>query len=157
MNYYCFITRVNNCVIKVGIWFNETHNFRTLDINLYLNINLYPKHLYLKKLKEDLNDGSWTLCRSKKTWAWLQQYPRQECIPVGCVLPTAVAIPEAGTTPQAPPRSRHPPSQIPLNFPLGCGPGPDPPQFPPWLWAWTRSPPTSPLGVGLETPPARSP
>ena len=58
MNYYCFITRVNNCVIKVGIWFNETHNFRTLDINLYLNINLYPKHLYLKKLKEDLNDGS---------------------------------------------------------------------------------------------------
>ena len=26
---------------------------------------------------------------------------------------------------------------IPLNFPLGCGPGPDPPQFPP-------------LGVGLE-------
>ena len=25
---------------------------------------------------------------------------------------------------------------IPLNFPLGCGPGPDPPQFPPWVWAW---------------------
>ena len=26
------------------------------------------------------------------------------------------------------PRSRHPPpGQIPLNFPLGCGPGPDPP------------------------------
>ena len=54
--------------------------------------------------------------------------------------------------------------QIPLNFPLGCGPGPDPISFPlgcvpgsappqllPWLWAWTRSPSTSPLGVGLET------
>ena len=26
---------------------------------------------------------------------------------------------------------------IPLNFPLGCGPGSDPPQFPPWVWAWT--------------------
>ena len=24
---------------------------------------------------------------------------------------------------------------IPLNFPLGCGPGSDPPQFPPWVWA----------------------
>ena len=24
----------------------------------------------------------------------------------------------------------------PLNFPLGCGPGPVPPQFPPWVWAW---------------------
>ena len=43
--------------------------------------------------------------------------------------------------------------QIPLNFPLGCGPGPDPPQLPPWLWAWTRSPSTSPLVVGLEPPP----
>ena len=41
------------------------------------------------------------------------------------------------------------PGSDPLNFPLGCGPGPDPPnfplgcgpgsdlpQFPPWLWAW---------------------
>ena len=42
--------------------------------------------------------------------------------------------------------------QIPLNFPLGCGLGPDPPQLPPPLWAWTRSPSISPLGVGLETP-----
>ena len=25
---------------------------------------------------------------------------------------------------------------IPLNFPFGCGPGSDPPQFPPWVWAW---------------------
>ena len=59
-------------------------------------------------------------------------------------------------------QSRHPPEQapqprspstsplavgldhIPLNFPLGCGPGdpptpslwPDPPKLPPWLWAW---------------------
>ena len=43
--------------------------------------------------------------------------------------------------PHPPPRSRHPPGQIPLNFPLGCGPG-DPP---------ARSPLTSPFGVGLET------
>ena len=53
-------------------------------------------------------------------------------------------------TPQ-PPWSRHPPGQIPLNFPLGCEPGPDPPKLPPWLWAWTRSPSNSPLGVGLKT------
>ena len=35
-------------------------------------------------------------------------------------------------------------------------PQPDPPQLPPWVWAWrsplARSPSTSPLGVGLETP-----
>ena len=50
---------------------------------------------------------------------------------------------------QASPRSRHlltrSPStsplsvgldQIPLNFPIGCGPGPDPPQLPPWVWAF---------------------
>ena len=47
--------------------------------------------------------------------------------------------------------------QIPLNFPIGCGPGPDPPQLPPWLWAWTRSPSTSPLGCGLETPQDQAP
>ena len=29
---------------------------------------------------------------------------------------------------------------IPLNFPLGCGPGPDPPQLSPWLWAWSITP-----------------
>ena len=42
------------------------------------------------------------------------------------------------------------PGQFPLNFPLGCGSGPDLPQLPPWVWAWTRSPSTSPLGVGLD-------
>ena len=48
-----------------------------------------------------------------------------------------------------------PPGQIPLNFSLGWGPGPDPPQLLPWVWPWSpppaRSPWTSPLGVGLET------
>ena len=39
---------------------------------------------------------------------------------------------------------------IPLNFPLGCGPGSDPPQFPPWVWAWIWSPSISPLGVDLD-------
>ena len=42
--------------------------------------------------------------------------------------------------------------QIPLNFPLGCGPGPNPPQLPPWLWAWTRSPQLPPPGT--RHPPA---
>ena len=27
-----------------------------------------------------------------------------------------------------------------LNFPLRCGSRPDPPQFPPWVWAWIRGP-----------------
>ena len=41
--------------------------------------------------------------------------------------------------------------QIPLNFPLGCEPRPDPPQLPPCLvWAWTSSPSISPLAVGLD-------
>ena len=39
---------------------------------------------------------------------------------------------------------------IPINFPLGCGPGSYPPQFPPWVWAWTWSPSVSPLGVGVS-------
>ena len=87
------------------------------------------------------------------------------------------ASPRAGTSPPShhPPWSRHlragtpqtrSPStsplavdldQIPLNFPLGCGSGPDPPQFPPWLWAWTRSPSISPLAVGLDQIPLHSP
>ena len=46
---------------------------------------------------------------------------------------------------------------IPLNFPLGCGPGSDPPQFPPWVWAWIWSPSISPLGVGLDMIPLNFP
>ena len=88
---------------------------------------------------------------------------KQECIPVGCVPPTTVAVTGGGAPhppeqappqirhplPEQTPQSRHPPGQIPLNFPLGagldqipynlllgCGPGPDPPQLPPWVWAW---------------------
>ena len=39
---------------------------------------------------------------------------------------------------------------IPLNFPLGCGPGSDSPEFPPWVWASIWSPSISTLGVGLD-------
>ena len=46
---------------------------------------------------------------------------------------------------------------IPLHFPLGCGPGSDPPQFLPWLWAWIWSPSISPLAVGLELIPLNFP
>ena len=56
---------------------------------------------------------------------------------------------------------------IPLNFPLGCGPGSDPPQFPlgcgpgpefpPWAWAWFWSPSISPLGVDLDLIPFNFP
>ena len=33
---------------------------------------------------------------------------------------------------------------------LHTTPWPDPPQFSPWVWAWTRSPSSSSLGVGLD-------
>ena len=39
-----------------------------------------------------------------------EQKFKQECIPVGCIPPAAVVI-------------------------MG-GSGPDPPEFPPWVWAW---------------------
>ena len=45
----------------------------------------------------------------------------------------------------------------PFNFPLGCGPGSDPPPFPPWVWAWIWSPSISPLGVGLDLIPLNFP
>ena len=46
------------------------------------------------------------------------------------------------------PRTRHPPGP---GTPLGLDtPQADSPQFPPWLWAWTRSPSTSPLAMGLD-------
>ena len=90
---------------------------------------------------------------------------QQECIPVGCVLPAAVAIgegvsrgdqasPRAGTplgpgTPRAgTPQSRPPPDQIPLNFPLDVCLDQIPLNFPlavgldqipstsPWVWTW---------------------
>ena len=79
---------------------------------------------------------------------------KQECIPVGCVPIAAVAVTGGLHTPQSRhPPSRHPPragsppppgagtlparspstsplgvglDQIPLNFPPGCGPEPDP-------------------------------
>ena len=60
----------------------------------------------------------------------------QECIPVGCVPPAAVAMGGLGPDPpQFTPGCV--PGPDPPQFPLGCGPGPDPPQFPPWVWAWT--------------------
>ena len=43
---------------------------------------------------------------------------------------------------------------IPLNFPLGCWPGPD---LPPWVWAWIWSPSISPLGVDLDLIPLNFP
>ena len=70
---------------------------------------------------------------------------KQECIPEGCVLPTAVAITGGGGSPH-PPRTGTPQEQVPPG--AGTPPGADTPL--------ARSPSTSSLGVGLETPPARS-
>ena len=50
---------------------------------------------------------------------------------------------------------------IPLDFPLGYGPGPDPPQFPPWVWAWRAppgaDPPRSSHSPGAATPREQAP
>ena len=60
---------------------------------------------------------------------------KQECIPVGCVPPAAVAICGEGSA-----------SVHAGMHPTGCGPG-DPP----------RCGPGEPPGVGLETPPGQTP
>ena len=90
---------------------------------------------------------------------------KQECIPVGCKPPTAVAVPGGSPhthtlweqNPPRPgtPRTRHPQgpvtpleqTQPPWSRPPGADlprsrtpqsrpPWPDPPQLPPWVWAW---------------------
>ena len=80
-------------------------------------------------------------------WAY-QNSTRQECIPVGCVPPAAVAIHGGGCLPQCMLGYTHtpqvwawrpPPMGVGLETPRGCGPG------------------DTPMGVDLETPqiPAR--
>ena len=114
--------------------------------------------------KSALGTGWTMICCYHKVWIWFPRtVKKQECIPVGCVPPTALAI--RGGLHQTPPPPRagttwdpaHPPGRSPLNFPLGCGPGPDPPQLRPWVWAWTRSPSTSPLAVDLDQIPLHFP
>ena len=67
-----------------------------------------------------------------------QKNPIQECIQVGCIPPAAVVIGGVGwiSSPSISPLGvgLH---LILLNFSLGCGPGSDLPQFPPWVWTWT--------------------
>ena len=72
----------------------------------------------------------------------LEQIMKQECIPVGCLPPAAVAVSRGGLP----------------EYMLGH------PQVwvwrPPWVWAWRPprpDPSTSALGVGLETPPGQTP
>ena len=73
---------------------------------------------------------------------------KQECIPIGCVPPAAVAVTGGLHTP--PPRADTPPAGTPLEQ------APTPPeQAPPPLLA--RSPSTSSLGVGLDQIPSTSP
>ena len=82
---------------------------------------------------------------------------KQECIPVGCVPPAAVVIGGVWSwSPWISPLGVGL-DLIPLNFPLGCGPGSDPPEFPPWVWAWIWSPSISPLAVGLDLIPLNFP
>ena len=74
---------------------------------------------------------------------------QQECIPVGCVLPAAVAV-TGGRGGLHTPLGADPPEQIPLEQAPPWEQTPPPPEQSP-LGAGTL------LGVGLETPQARSP
>ena len=67
--------------------------------------------------------------------------------------PGGVSIPPRGDTPWSKhlPGAGTPQSRHPLPLPRTGTPGQIPPQLPPWVWAWTRCPSTSPLVVGLET------
>ena len=70
------------------------------------------------------------------------KYSKQECIPVGCVPPSAVAI-CWGSLPQC--MLGYPPPRYGPPRPPG-----QTPQLPPWVWAWRPprpDPPTSSLGV----------
>ena len=67
--------------------------------------------------------------------------------PGGVSTPPRAHPPGAGT----PPGPATPPEQAHTPTPRAGTPQSDPLQLPPWVWAWTRSPSTSPLGVGLET------
>ena len=130
----------------------------------------YPKNWHelsktvnIKKLKEHL------------AIHWISDlgsfHLKQECIPVGCIPPAAVAIMGGLHMPllpgSRPPWSRHPPGADPPQVwawrpPLGQIPStspwvwtwrppwPDPLQLPPWVWAWK---PTRHAGIPppLET------
>ena len=81
-----------------------------------------------------------------------KSFLKQEYIPVGCVLPAAVAVHGRGSASVN--AGIHNPPSVGLDTTLGvgletprCGPG-DPPTWP--------DPSASPLGVGLETPHARN-
>ena len=92
--------------------------------------------------------------RYEKILKFLQAMPtyfRQECIPVGCIPPTAVAVCWGGVS-----ASVHAGIHTPR-----CGPG-DPtsqtPQPPPWVWAWWPpwpDPSTSPWFWAWRPPSAR--
>ena len=78
----------------------------------------------------------------------MQYTYEQECIPVGCVSPTEVAI--TGGSPHTP-GADPPMKQIPLEqAPPGAG---TPWSSTPWVWAWgDPAEQATDLGVGLETP-----
>ena len=79
-----------------------------------------------------------TVCNSSHLLGGLHTQPRcrhaqEQFTPLEQAPPWEQAPPLGAGTPWI----RHPPGQIPLNLPLGCGPGPDPPQLPSCVWAWT--------------------
>ena len=112
-------------------------HFPTLAVELLLLLPCNSDGFHVTLSSYIYRISSYIYRKLKKRKYFLQEY-----IPVGCVPPAAVAV-CWGCLPQCM-----------LGYPLGCGPGP------PWLWAWTHThthththnPPTSPLGVGLDTP-----
>ena len=73
---------------------------------------MYQKQSQKLNLTDKFNQISKLISIPIKKNFLLKQYNKQECIPVGCVLPTAVAIP-GGSPPDTPPWEQTLPDQAP--------------------------------------------
>ena len=128
-----------SCSVKCSAWYTLSHSFR------------FRSCLSSVWISQSFNT---------KMVGWL--FLPQGCIPVGCILPAAVAV-WWGEVSASAHTGILPPWYGPGDNPPGCGPGDPPPSVglektPIRVLAWRPprpDPSTSPLGVGLETPQAR--
>ena len=126
-----------------------------LDLAIWNQTNLLQKYRNTRFCESSRRTFvTWRGLFSKSSTVVKITNSKQECIPVGCVLPAAVVV--GGVSGPDPPEFA--PwvwawiwspwicpldvglDLIPLNLPLGCGPGFDPPEFPPWVRTWIWSP-----------------
>ena len=126
------------CREEVRFSITQLHKIKVITINFIFSVSVLLHLLMIFKKKSKF---------------------QQECIPVGCVPPAAVAVGRRWGLPQcmlgytSQVWAWRPPPTRPLNLSHGCGPG-DPPcqtrQPPPWLWAWR--PPLETCKACWDTP-----